>query len=148
MIAHGVNIATFDQNMQFLQNEIQKFNLNMELCDLPRWLARDHENKVNSSVVLTFNDRNQALNALKGVNIAGKHCDTEIFTSVRPNTQCINCQKFGHKHYQCRNKSKCNICAQNHETRNHECITCKSKTACAHVVVKCANCNKNHQSND
>lgn len=148
VIAHGVNIATFDQNMQFLQNEIQKFNLNMELCDLPRWLARDRENKVNSSVVLTFNDRNQALNALKGVNIAGKHCDTEIFTSVRPNTQCINCQKFGHKHYQCRNKSKCNICAQNHETRNHECITCKSKTAYAHVVVKCANCNKNHQSND
>ena len=143
VIAHGVNIATFDQNMQFLQNEIQKFNLNMELCDLPRWLARDRENKVNSSVVLTFNDRNQALNALKGVNIAGKHCDTEIFTSVRPNTQCINCQKFGYKHYQCRNKSKCNICA-----RNHECITCKSKTACAHVVVKCANCNKNHQSNN
>ena len=120
----------------------------MELCDLPRWLARDRENKVNSSVVLTFNARNQALNALKGVNIAGKHCDTEIFTSVRPNTECINCQKFGHNHYQCRNKSKCNICAQNHETRNHECITCKSKTACSHVVVKCANCNKNHQSND
>ena len=36
MIAYGVNIATFDQNMQYLQNEIQKFNLNMELCDLPR----------------------------------------------------------------------------------------------------------------
>ena len=36
VIAHRVNIATFDQNMQYLQNEIQKFNLNMKLCDLPR----------------------------------------------------------------------------------------------------------------
>ena len=148
VIAHGVNIATFDENMQYLQDEIQKFNSNMQLCDVPRWLARDRHNKIKSSVVLTFNDRNMALNALKGVNIAGRHCDTEIFTSVRPNTQCINCQKFGHKHYQCKSQAKCSICAQNHETRNHECTTCKSKIACAHAIVKCANCNKNHQSND
>ena len=89
-----------------------------------------------------------ALNALKGVNIAGRHCDIEIFTSVRPNTECINCQKFGHKHYQCKSQAKYSICAQNHETRNHECTTCKSKIASAHVVVKCANCNKNHPTND
>ena len=148
VIAHGINIATFDENMQYLQDEIQKFNSNMQLCDIPRWLARDRQNKIKSSVVLTFNDRNMALNALKGVNIAGRHCDTEIFTSVRPNTQCINCQKFGHKHYQCKNQAKCNICAQNHETHNQECTTCKSKIACAHFVVKCVNCNLNHQSND
>ena len=35
-----------------------------------------------------------ALNALKGVNIAGRYCDMEIFTSVRPNTKCINCQNL------------------------------------------------------
>ena len=89
----------------------------MQLCDVPRCLARDRHNKIKSSVVLTFNDRNMALNALKEVNIAGQHCDTEIFTSVRPNTQCINCQKFGHKHYQCKSQAKCSIGAQNHETR-------------------------------
>ena len=148
VIAHGINIPTFDENMQYLQDEIQKFNSNMQLCDIPRWLARDRQNKIKSSVVLTFNDRNMALNALKGVNIAGRHCDTEIFTSVRPNTQCINCHKFGYKHYQCTYQAKCIICAQNHETHNHECTTCKSKIACAHVVVKCVNCNLNHQSND
>ena len=66
VVAHGVNIATFDENMQYLQDEIQKFNSNMQLCDVPRWLARDRHNKIKSSVVLTFNDRNMALNALKG----------------------------------------------------------------------------------
>ena len=78
VIAHGINIATFDENMQYLQDEIQKFNSNMQLCDIPRWLARDRQYKIKSSVVLTFNDRNMALNALKGVNIAGRHFDTEI----------------------------------------------------------------------
>ena len=144
VIAHGVNISLFDNNMQYLQTEIEKYNSNMQLCDLPRWLARDRQNKVTSSVVLTFNNQNQASNALRGVNIAGRHCDTEIFASVRPNTQCINCQKFGHKHYQCKSPAKCNICAQSHETHNHECTTCKSKIACAHAILKCVNCNKNH----
>ena len=148
VIAHGVNISLFDNNMQYLQTEIEKYNSNMQLCDLPRWLARDRQNKVTSSVVLTFNNQNQASNALRGVNIAGRHCDTEIFASVRLNTQCINCQKFGHKHYQCKSPAKCNICAQSHETHNHECTTCKSKIACAHAILKCVNCNKNHQSND
>ena len=80
--------------MPYSQDEIPKFNSNMQVCDVPKWLARDRHNKIKSSVVLTFNDRNMALNALKGVNIAGRHCDTEIFTSVRPNTQCINCQNL------------------------------------------------------
>ena len=60
----------------------------------------------------------------------------------------FNCQKFGHNHYQCKSQAKCSICAQNHETRNHECTICKSTIACAHIVVKCANFNKNHQCND
>ena len=70
--------------MQYLQSEIEKYNSNMQLYDLPRWLARDRQNKVTSSVVLTFNNQNQASNALRGVNIAGRHCNTEIFASVRP----------------------------------------------------------------
>ena len=148
VIAHGVNISLFDNNMQYLQTEIEKYNSNMQLCDLPRWLARDRQNKVTSSVVLTFNNQNQASNALRGVNIAGRHCDSEIFASVRPNTQCINCQKFGNKHYQRKSPAKCNICAQSHETHDHECTICKSKIACAHAILKCVNCNKNHQSND
>ena len=51
VIAHGVNISLFDNNMQYLQTEIEKYNSNMQLCDLPRWLARDRQ---KSHVVGSF----------------------------------------------------------------------------------------------
>ena len=51
--AHGVTISLLDNKIQYLQTEIEKYNSNMQLCDLPRWLARDRQNKFTSSVVLT-----------------------------------------------------------------------------------------------
>ena len=36
VIAHSINIVTFDEKMHYLQDEIQKFNSNMQLCDIPR----------------------------------------------------------------------------------------------------------------
>ena len=86
--------------------------------------------------------------ALKGLNICGKRMTTMKYESIKPSTQCIKCQKIGHRHFNCKNQPKCQYCAGDHESQNHKCITCTSKSTCEHNVVKCSNCQGNHQAND
>ncbi len=49
-------------------------------------------------------------------------------------TQCINCQKYGHKSFSCTNPTKCQLCGI--EGHNHK--NCKSQK------IICCNCNLNH----
>jgi len=48
--------------------------------------------------------------------------------------QCSNCQKFGHKFRNCRNKERCQLCSE--EGHNHK--TCQSEK------IICCNCNEQH----
>ena len=55
---------------------------------------------------------------------------------------CGNCQRWGHKEWQCGSRTRCGVCAQNHDTgicmekiRNKE-----------QVPMKCVNCQEEHQA--
>lgn len=55
------------------------------------------------------------------------------------NTQCFNCQEFGHAAYNCGKDSKCVKCGGPHESK--KCSKSKEEPA------KCANCGQNHPAN-
>ena len=64
---------------------------------------------------MTTND--DVIKMKSDLNIKEVHCNLKIYNSIQSTTQCTKCQKFDHLYVTCKNKNKCNICAQNHETQ-------------------------------
>lgn len=68
------------------------------------------------------------------VNIYGMRCKVDPY--VAPVKQCFNCLRFNHLKDQCRGKSKCVNCSQEHPSEN-----------CSNAA-KCLHCAGNHRAND
>jgi hypothetical protein len=51
-----------------------------------------------------------------------------------PQTQCFNCQQYGHPKAFCENPAVCAVCAKPYLTISHECISkiCKGGPVCTH----------------
>ncbi len=56
----------------------------------------------------------------------------------------MKCLKYEHLHYMCKAKVNCQICVKDHETRLHKCHVYECTKVCAHVSIKCVNCDENY----
>jgi hypothetical protein len=119
----------------------------------PRWLtpADRRENKANSTIVLTLTGNIKKANI--GCNhliVCNRQCEVDDYIAYGRSTQCRNCQGYGHPAALCRNNSRCAVCADAHETKEHPCALpiCKKGPACTHPPIRCANCNAPHKASD
>ncbi|MDX6284375.1 MAG: hypothetical protein QOH03_5446 [Kribbellaceae bacterium] len=119
----------------------------------PRWLtpADRREQKTNSTIVMTLtgNIRKSEIGR-QYIIVCNRECQLEDYISYGRSTQCRNCQRYGHPAALCRNASRCAVCAEPHETKDHPCNLpiCKKGPACTHPPIRCANCNTSHKASD
>lgn len=151
VIAHGVPAYVFGEDMDALHQEITNFNENTELAAPPRWLTRKEarEGKLHSSILLCFRTKPEADRAIKhGLLIGAVQTRCAAYRDTQPNSQCNSCQGYGHHSTVCRKKARCQLCAGDHNTRQHICPTCQTTgKPCSHTVLKCANCQEPHRAN-
>ena len=139
--------------MQLAKEEIETFNKDLKLACLPTWLTSEEtqSQKAHSSVILAFGSDQETKKALRNrLIIAEVSVKTAVYNVSKSTDQCNKCQQFGHHFAKCQNTAKCQICAQNHNTRQHECHLCpqmEKGTTCIHTVLKCSNCQKMHRAN-
>ncbi|MCO8751499.1 hypothetical protein KLO70_19075 [Clostridioides difficile] len=154
-VLHDIPTAIFnhDDGLIQLQHEIEDYN-SIKLKKLPIWLNNEEqrEKRQNASVLIITESFEQS--KLSVVRIAGMRMRTFEFKDTRENlksqTQCSNCQKYGHFANLCRRNVRCQICAQSHKTAEHSCYLCLKKgTICEHSksIAKCANCKEPHFAN-
>jgi hypothetical protein len=166
VVIHGVRIrgiTLFEmadlnspQGLQAIEEDIKVFNkhLNLELVDHIRWLTpkekRDDPGTVKVSVVMALKTPEQAKKAIKqGLCIFGSKTRLEALHSAAPNTQCNKCQRFGHIAEYCKQDTRCRICDENHNTREHFCKECQAYgKKCSHTDISCANCKNPHCADD
>ncbi len=102
-------------------------------------------------MILAFTSDQEAKKAVRNcLIIAGVSVKTATYSVSKPTDQCIKCQQFGHHFAKCHNTVKCQICAQEHNTRLHNCILCsqvEKGNTCIHTVLKCSNCQEMHRAN-
>lgn len=138
-------------DLHLLKQEIEIFNSELKLMKDSVWLSSEENRltKRHASIAIALENKEQADTALNmKLCIAGLWLKTEKYTFSSLQTQCQNCQKWGHSTRICRAQSTCQICAEKHATYNHKCDTCKiSGKECPHSKTKCANCKEEHMAN-
>lgn len=155
VVAHEISTAIFNTSneMQLAKEEIETFNKDLKLACLSTWLTSEEiqSQKAHSSVILTFESDQETKKALRNkLIIAEVSVKTAVYNVSKSTDQCNKCQQFEHHFAKCQNMVKCQICAQNHNTRQHECHLCsqlEKGTTCIHTVLKCSNCQKMHRAN-
>lgn len=102
------------------------------------WLSRRDTAKAYGSVVVYVTKAGDARRLLNdGFFYAGGESGyTGIFERRMRPEQCYNCQKIGHKAFQCKNPQVCARCAK--EGHHH--------SSCSEVVIKCVLCSGPHES--
>jgi hypothetical protein len=117
----------------------------------PAWLSseKNRQTKKHASIVIALENAQQAEDALKNrLCIAGLWLNSQEYKSSTAQTQCQNCQKWGHSTRLCKSKAICQICAEKHSTLSHKCNICKiNGKECPHSALKCANCKEDHKAN-
>jgi hypothetical protein len=140
-----------DDGMFLLREEATTFNPRLKLMENPRWLSSEanRQFKLHGSILVSLESPEMADRAIRNkLNIAGEMVKAEKYTTTRAQTQCQNCQVFGHSTRDCRKGTKCQICAEDHSTRCHRCDTCAvTAKECPHYVAKCSNCGEDHTAN-
>lgn len=152
IIVHGIPTESFnfDNGIQLLKEEIECFN---EIKPIAvNWLSskENRDSKFHASAVLSFDSKELVTKLLtKRLMIAGLPLRTQAFEERKKKDQCQKCQKFEHESRTCKNEMSCQFCAEKHLTRLHRCAICSTiGQTCAHTVLKCSNCNKNHRANN
>jgi len=119
----------------------------------PRWLtpADRQEQKTHSTVVMTLTGNIKKANIGRQHLIVGNHqCKLDDYIAYGRSTQCRKCQGYGHPATLCRNDSRCAVCAEPHDTKEHPCTLpiCKKGPTCTHPPIRCANCDAPHKASD
>ncbi len=139
--------------MQLVKDEVETFNKDIKLAILSHWLTSEEarQEKQHESIVLTVKTEQEVQKALQNkLIVAETSVRTAVYSTCKLTDQCRKCQKFEHFHTMCKNKDTCQFCAENHNTREHDCFLCfltSKETTCAHIVYKCSNCDEKHQAN-
>lgn len=150
VVLHGIPTADFNvpHGMELVIEEIKTFNKGLTPVGTPYWLTTPDKraNQRAGSVVVAFATANEASQAIRNrVYIAGISVRVEKLHSTAATTQCSNCQGFGHLENHCKYPSSCQLCGENHATKQHLCKTCSVKGArCPHLVPQCTNCKESH----
>jgi hypothetical protein len=119
----------------------------------PRWLTPDNrrEHKANSTIVMTLTGNiKKAQIGRQHLIVCNRQCELDDYIAYGRSTQCRKCQAYGHPAALCRNNSRCAVCADPHETKEHPCTLpiCKKGPACTHPPIRCANCDAPHKASD
>jgi len=122
-------------------------------CQTPRWLtpADRREQKATSTIVMTLSGRTKKADIGRHyLTICNRECQLDDYISYGRSTQCRNCQGYGHPAALCKNLSRCAVCADAHETKDHPCTipACKRGPTCTHPPICCANCDTPHKASD
>jgi hypothetical protein len=122
-------------------------------CQTPRWLtpADRREHKATSTIVMTLTGSTKKADiGRQYLTICNRECQLDEYISYGRSTQCRNCQGYGHPAALCKNPSRCAVCAEAHETKDHPCTipACKRGPACTHPPINCANCDAPHKASD
>ena len=149
---HNIEIEGFKiwNKMQQLQKKIEQW-ISIKLTRESMWLTK-HENRINkrySSIKISFLSKNELKNAIKkDMIVVDTTCKTVEFINTKLETQCNKCQKFKHITNIYNAISKCQFCANAHNTHDYKCDICKSNQVCLHIDLKCTNCDKKHYAKD
>ena len=102
------------------------------------WLSRRDTAKAYGSMVIYVTKAGDARRLLNDsfFYAGGESGYTGIFERRMRPEQCYNCQKIGHKVFQCKNPQVCARCAK--EGHHH--------SSCSEVVAKCVLCGGPHES--
>jgi hypothetical protein len=120
---------------------------------VPRWLtpADQRKEKTNSTIVMTLTGNLKKANiGRQSLIVCNRECQLADYIAYGRSTQCRNCQGYGHPATLCHNASRCAVCAESHETKDHPCSlpVCKKGHTCTHPPIRCANCNAPHKASD
>jgi hypothetical protein len=149
LVAHGVPIQAFT-DLNLLKDEFNTFNP-VVVTGKPMWLTIPEKRTLQraGSVAFSVSNETEKQHCLKhGLIIAGERVRVVNYKAYSPKTQCYRCQGYSHDPSTCRKATRCRLCASNHQTKDHKCITCNSSTLCDHIEAKCSNCSGNHTSNN
>ena len=122
----------------------------------PRWMRSKEEttNMYRSSAVFAVDNEVAAKEIMGDRSLAafGRHCSLRAYQDRPPITQCRKCWGWNHTEVQCKSKTTCRLCGENHHERDHskkQCGDCNGDTnmsgenpevsECAHNF-KCTNC--------
>jgi hypothetical protein len=150
-LVHNIPTTTPTDQLKFL---IEANYPTLQLMQEPRWLVPTERrlNKAASTIVISLQG---ALDLKRlGTNIlvlANRKCRVTEYFSWTPTSHCRNCQGYGHHTKLCREeKPTCAICAQQHNTKDHQCPipTCRAGKSCNHPPQKCAACGASHKATD
>jgi len=119
----------------------------------PRWLtpADRREHKANSTIVMMLTGNiNKAQIGRQHLIVCNRQCELDDYITYGRSTQCRKCQAYGHPAALCRNKPRCAVCADHHETKEHPCALpiCKKGPAGTHPPIRCTNCDTPHKASD
>jgi hypothetical protein len=151
LVIHKIPTEMFqgEESLLLLKEEIETYN-HISLKKNSIWLfsQENRETKMHASALIFLETEIEK----KYLNIAEQMTKTEKYKAkeIRKmlNTQCFNCQKFGHTAINCQREARCQFCAKNHSTRDHYCSECnETGRKCIHIQEKCSNCNENRSAN-
>ena len=141
--------------MQKAKDEILSFNkdLNLNIKGLPFWITPRHKRESGTqwagSIAVALANEQEAERAIRYRLYIGSICArVEKMNTVSRTLQCRRCQGFGHLENKCRRPLTCQICSQEHNTKEHHCPECQETQGCAHLPRKCSNCKQAHTAND
>ena len=120
-----------------------------------RWLTRPEtlREKSHSSVILTVSSQEDVEHLIRHVRrvvMYGRLATFSRYQDTKPIKQCTTCWAYGH--LKCNKGPKCRTCAGDHKESDHTCSECPDSedtiTQCAHLPIKCTNCNGQHPADD
>jgi hypothetical protein len=93
-----------------------------------------NDTKLHHSIIVYMNNKPATHRCVEsiGFTIEHEHHNAELFVPKFQIMQCFNCYGYGHRAANCKRKSRCGKCGENHNTRdcknnNRHCCQCKGK---------------------
>jgi hypothetical protein len=96
-----------------IRNQVEGYCGEIKLGQTPRWLAppEARANKTHSTIVLAIvGEVNFTKLAGRSLLVGNRTCNLTVYKSFGPQTQCMNCQAFGHPKDFCQTGPKCAVC--------------------------------------
>lgn len=139
--------------LETIRRDVEAYCHNHKLGQTPRWLVTEdnRKDKEASTIVLAFLG-SVTLADLGGrtLRVGNRSCTLTKYIQFGPQTQCLNCQAFGHPKEFCTAGPRCVVCSENHQTTDHKCNeqSCKGGYRCLHIDLKCVNCQGPHRASN